>query len=200
MSFFDTLFGSPDLKALKEKGDIDGLIRALGYLKDSKIRLDAARMLGDFRDGKATKKLIRALEDSDPQVVRAAITSLGLIGDEQALDPLKSIVDKEIKKDEPESILLGLAFHSIKQLGGIEYLIDSYHSTNEYIRFLSLKELSDLKDPRLFQLFANELNGNSWLSSSPAVDGLANLGDTRAIPYLVPALRLQKEVRWKAAN
>jgi HEAT repeat protein len=199
MSFFNTVFGPPDMKTLRQKEDIKGLIRALGYPRDANIRLEAARMLGDLKEGKAVKPLIQALKDTDPRVIRAAITSLGQIGDEEGLAPLKSIVEIEKKKEKPDTMLIGSLYDSIKRVGGIEYLIESANDPDGNFRFFSLQGLIDIQDPRLFQLFVDQFNEKSWLSRSYAVDGLVNSGDARAIPYLVAGLRQEREIRSKAA-
>jgi HEAT repeat protein len=38
-------FGTQDLQEMKEKRDVDGLIKALGYKKDSGVRRDVAEAL-----------------------------------------------------------------------------------------------------------------------------------------------------------
>jgi hypothetical protein len=43
------LFGKPDVEKLKAKGDIKGLAKALRYRRDSGVRRDAARVLGEIR-------------------------------------------------------------------------------------------------------------------------------------------------------
>ena len=39
------LFGPPDVEKLKTRGDVKGLVKALDYKKDSKLRRDAAAAL-----------------------------------------------------------------------------------------------------------------------------------------------------------
>ncbi len=48
MSFLDSIFGPPDVAKLAEKKDVGGLIKALGYKKDAKIRAAAAEALGSL--------------------------------------------------------------------------------------------------------------------------------------------------------
>ena len=47
------LFGPPNVDKLEANGDVPGLIKALGYEKDSGVRHDAARALGKTDDTRA---------------------------------------------------------------------------------------------------------------------------------------------------
>lgn len=101
------LFGPPNVEKLKAKGDIKGLIKALGYSKDthicqsaysalveigsaavdsltialedknSDVRLLVVKALSQINDTRVIKLLIAALEDMDDNVRQAALHSLG---------------------------------------------------------------------------------------------------------------------------
>jgi HEAT repeat protein len=73
---------------LKEKRDVKGLIKALGYRRDRTVRKSAATALGEIGDPQAVDSLITALEDEDDYVCRAAAEALGQIGDARAVEPL----------------------------------------------------------------------------------------------------------------
>src|SRR5450756_828303 len=70
------LFGPPNVEKLKAKGDIPGLIKALGYGKDWGVRNAAAGALGQIGDARAVGPLIAALKDQDSNVRRAAAGAL----------------------------------------------------------------------------------------------------------------------------
>ena len=61
---FDNLLGPPNVNALKVKKDVERLIRALQYkrdsfsLKNTQIRKDVARALGQIGDSRAIEPLI----------------------------------------------------------------------------------------------------------------------------------------------
>jgi HEAT repeat protein len=82
----------PNVQQLKSKGDVDGLIEALGYQDDQNVRLAAASALGRIGDTRAVKPLISALEDQ-LRVREVAIIALGEIGDKRAVDNLIAILD-----------------------------------------------------------------------------------------------------------
>jgi hypothetical protein len=82
------LFGPPDIDKLKTKGDVKGLVKALGYQKDMAVRWRAAAALGDIGDASAMEPLAAALEDPDKDVRAAADEALGKIGAREHIGPL----------------------------------------------------------------------------------------------------------------
>ncbi len=68
-----------------------GLIACLGD-ESSRIRLRAAHLLGQMRDGQAVEPLIRLLADPDEGVASHAARALGKIGDRRAVEALLPIV------------------------------------------------------------------------------------------------------------
>lgn len=79
MGFLRALLGAdkPDVAALRAARDVEGLIAALKYKKDPKVRLAAAEALGDLGDLRAKIPLHTALEDDDFDVRAAVQTALG---------------------------------------------------------------------------------------------------------------------------
>ena len=73
-------FGTPNVETMRQKQDVKGLIKALGYKKESDVRIDAASALGEIREPRAVKPLIKALNDADSDVRSNAADALGRIG------------------------------------------------------------------------------------------------------------------------
>lgn len=82
------LFGPPNVEKAKEKGDIKGLIKALGYRSDGNVREAAAKALGEIGKPLAVEPLIAAVMDEKWQVRIAAVGALARIGDTRAVEPL----------------------------------------------------------------------------------------------------------------
>ena len=61
------LFGPPNIHKLVSTGNIQGLIKALSYKKDFKIRQSAAYAIGRIKDLRAIEALIAALNESEPR-------------------------------------------------------------------------------------------------------------------------------------
>ena len=83
-------FGKPNVQKLKEKRDVEGLIKALGYEKKRFVRVEAAKALGKIGDSRAVGPLISALSNNDYYVRWEAAKALGKIGDSRAVGPLIS--------------------------------------------------------------------------------------------------------------
>lgn len=74
MSLFGLL--KPNVKKMERNEDIEGLVRALGYKKDSSVRIEAALALGRIGSHKVTEVLKNALEDEDTDVKAAVDKAL----------------------------------------------------------------------------------------------------------------------------
>ena len=68
-------FSKLDIKKLKEKKDVKGLIKALKY-EDSHIRMFAAVALGEIGDERAVAPLIQSLKDEEEGVQNEVLKSL----------------------------------------------------------------------------------------------------------------------------
>jgi HEAT repeat protein len=98
------IHGTPEIRMLKEKRDVEGLIKAL---KDASIASkdvgmsadaaalsalnmceDAASVLGEIKDERAVEPLIEALSHKAPGIIIVAAKALGEIGDKRAIEPL----------------------------------------------------------------------------------------------------------------
>ena len=88
--------GPPDIKKLKEKKNVKGLIKALNYKKEEKVRRGAAEALGQLGDPRAVEPLIKALGDFDGSVCESAAKALGELGDDRAVDPLLKVLGDSV--------------------------------------------------------------------------------------------------------
>ena len=77
------------IEALKRQHDIDALIARLRD-KDPSTRSEAAKALGELKDGRAVESLIGALKDpgETKEARGAAVTALGRLGDSRAVEHL----------------------------------------------------------------------------------------------------------------
>jgi len=97
---FSSLFGGPpDIEKLKTKGDINGLIKALGYEKDADIRLAAAQALREVDRTQlylqAKEPFIDALKDEDWRVRQIAIQVLAELGEPDTLGPIVKALEDQ---------------------------------------------------------------------------------------------------------
>jgi len=154
-----SLFGPPDVKKIEAKRDVKGLIKALRYEQDAKVRRDAARALGRIGDARAVEPLINALKDGVVDVREAAA---------QALDALKW------KPDKGEA--------------GIAYWIQKgKNDKDRTTRQSAINALGQIGEPAVRPLIA-ELESGSWTRSSNAAAALGLIGDPRAVEPLIATL------------
>src|SRR2546430_5680448 len=93
---YTTLFRSVRLHAVEALGrikspeSVEPLLRVLFNDRDTAVRVDAARSLGEIGDARAVEFLVTAMTDLDvrPQAVEA----LGKIGDRRAVPSLVAVV------------------------------------------------------------------------------------------------------------
>jgi HEAT repeat protein len=90
------LFGPPNIRHMHSRRDVRGLVRALGYKRAWKIRMEAAKALGELGDPVAVEALSAALHDPEAGVRAAAARALGGIGDERAVAPLLAVLGKKV--------------------------------------------------------------------------------------------------------
>jgi len=86
------LFGPPNVDKMKARRDVEGLIKALSYRKDSAVRQAAAMALGEIKDASAVEPLIIALKDEHGHVRELSARALGQIGDARAVEPLIAVL------------------------------------------------------------------------------------------------------------
>jgi hypothetical protein len=83
----------------------DEATRDLRTADASAERASAARSLGLARDVAATPHLVAALEDSSPEVRRAAVEALADLRDPEALAPLRSLLEREKDRKVPRGLI-----------------------------------------------------------------------------------------------
>ena len=93
------------LNAFTRHGYLDDATRDLRTADVPAERAAAARKLGLTRDTVATPHLVAALEDSAPEVRRAAIEALTELGDPAAVAPLESLLDREEDRKVPHALV-----------------------------------------------------------------------------------------------
>jgi len=142
--------------------------------EDRRLRIDAAKKLGDIRDEKAIKPLIGSLKDIDPDVRLAASDSLFKIG--------SVTVDYLIKAlDEDNNNLLLRVIELLGEIGdkrGINPLINFLDEKNNvFIRIAAVKSLAAFDDSRIIDPLISILTDKRYMLRIAAVDALGDVGD-----------------------
>jgi len=174
MSFLQKLFGPPNLKELESKGDVKGLIKALGYKKDKQVQFGAARALGEIGDARTVKPLIAALEDEDKGVGMAAARALRQIGDARAVEPLIATL-----KDKDMCRAAARALGEIGDDRAVEPLIVALKDEYPYMGTAAARALGQIGDARAVEpLIATlkELKGRDQGMRKDVATALDRLG------------------------
>jgi len=220
MLFFEGLFSPPNIEKLKTKGNVKGLIKALGYEKDWRVREAAAKALGEIGDHRALEPLINALEDKvlsggeaaaealerigtpaveplidalkdqDWSIRQAAAEVLGHIGDVQAVKPLIAALKDKKARRAAIKALDKIGWIPNKGEAGAAYWI----AKGDWDRCVEIGTLA--VDP-LIAALKDEDRG----IRQAAAEVLGGIGDPRVVEPLIAALKYAiREARPTAAT
>jgi len=113
----------PNVSQLAAKGDIAGLINALRYESDPRVRSAAARALGVAYAPRAVTALIKALRDENQFVRLRAAEALGKTADQRALYPL---IDTLADADECVRMMAATSLGKIGKKQAVPVLIKTF--------------------------------------------------------------------------
>ena len=137
------LFGNanpPNVDELEAKRDVPGLIKALGYEKDSGVRSAAAIALRQTGDPRVVQPLMAALKDVDEEVRLAAAQALGEIG-AAAVEPLivaLNDADEDVRK------IAATALCKIGDTRAVDPLISALKDVSEGVRMIAVEALGQI--------------------------------------------------------
>jgi HEAT repeat protein len=182
------LFGPPDVRKLKAKHDVHSLIKALSYEKDERIRVQAARALGELKDVRTVKPLITALKDNSEVVRRTACEELGKLGPlirdpalrASIVPPLIALLNDEGPTIKDAAKALG----AIGDARAVEPLIAALK--NVYYHNTASNALAKIGTPAVEPLIA-ALNNDNIAVRNGAAEALGEIGDVRAVEPLISA-------------
>ena len=213
----------PDKKG--QKLIIKALLKVLRNDKSPEVRYDAARTLGDFRDIDTIGPLVKVLEkDTDWMVKSACAGSLGLIGNENAVKSLGTILISDHNLDaawarkraawaladigapsvnslvgalrDNEKNVRQRAYWALVKIGkpSVQALVSMLKDTNKEIRIMSASALGWINDE-----FA--INALKWTlkDSVPSVrmSAVWALGRTGSIKVIEPLRKLRKDKNFR---
>ncbi len=178
------IFGPPNIGKMKAKQDVNGLIKALRYKKNSQVRGNAARVLGEIGDPRAVEPLIDALMEG--VVDDLAASALGEIGDPRAVETLLTLLEHE------SAGMRGAAASALGEIGdprAVDPLINALGSEDYAIgvRWHVIDALGKLGDTRAVEPLTALLRDKADDTRLHAARALGKIGDTRAIDPLTTA-------------
>ena len=169
------LFGPPNIQKLKQKRDVDGLVKALRRKGDDHVRKRAAEALAEIGGARAVECLIVALKDNDPRVVMHAANALSKAGDAQ--------------------------IEKLRQERDVDALLDALRDEKLKYMFKGAADaLGDIGDARAVEPLIAALKDEEPYEGSHAADALVKIGGV-AVDALIAVLKEEKGfARLHAAN
>lgn len=170
----------PDIEDLKDEGDIEGLIKALQYKKESTEYedYDAAEALGDFEEEKIIKALIRAFKDVED--VRFYVArDLGKFGKTAVPFLIETLQDPDESMRRDAAWMLG----NIGDERTIHPLTEALKDKDEEFRFHVARNLGKFEEPAMPYLLGALEDPDEHVRRYAAWI-LGVIGDERAVPAL----------------
>ncbi len=182
--------------------DVDPVVLAalendLSDTRSSQVQCNAARGLGVLMARQAVPNLVKAAHDSDVDLARQALSSLGKIKDTSAgphlIDLLNSQI-KDVKRDAAVTVGILKAHDALAQLQLI-FQNNPDRKTQEK----ALEGLAYLGDPVSAPLFKRELWSVNKAFRISAAEGLGRAGDKNNVPELQKAAASEKDADTRLA-
>lgn len=190
MAFFG-LFGPPNVDTLEAEQDVAGLIKALAYPKDARVRLSAAEALGRTGDERAVEPLIAALKDDDHVVCTAAVQALARLHIDWSSSPAARAAVPTLIDALEDSYSLASRRHD-----GYD---DERKASARDVRRAAAEALGRIGDARAVAPLITALKARDSTIRYFAAEALGKVKDARAVAPLIVALIDPDYVVGKAA-
>ena len=177
-----SLFGPPNIQKLISKKDRKGLIKALSYKKDAKIRSEAAKALGELKLPQVTLPLCKALQDWDENVRVDAVTALQKIKDDQSAEPLITLLN------DPSPCLRRTTIHALQPLKSqaiTPALIERLDDKDAGVREEAAKTLGKIGAQQSVDKLIERLNDTVIGVVNAAANALGNIKSPKATEPLI---------------
>jgi len=217
------LFGPPNVDKLKTNQNVKGLIKALGYEKDRKVRKAAAEALGQIGDARAVTPLIAALMDVTVSYeAKNALTKMGALAVDDLVialgnkdtrsqarmvlgkignAALDSLITALKHKNEDVRAASASALGEIGNNRAVKPLIVATKDKSEDVRAKASIALGKIGDTRAFEHLTGLLNDESDFVRTHTIGALGDLGNPRSAKLLIPAFQSEdKFIRLSAAR
>ncbi|HSW29622.1 MAG TPA: HEAT repeat domain-containing protein [Longimicrobiales bacterium] len=186
-------FGPPDIDALKARGRVDKLIRAL---EDERVRTEAARALGDVGDPRAVRPLVAALGDAEAPVREEAARALGRLNDPSAAGALAAALADDAWRVQDAA---ASALRSLGSRDAVPRLREHMASAPAGVRVLALSTIAALDGDAGLSLAVEAVSAGDEELFEAALELISQHASSTARPHLLAALEHRSlRIRQKA--
>jgi len=153
--------------------------------RDHVVRANAARLIAEEPDPNDFAEIVRAAEDSDPDVRRYSAHALGLLGNTAAIKPLFRLLsdDNWFVRAEAVSALGKLGDHR-----AINWLVQLTSDPDGYVRYSVISALSGLAGESSHSLLRQAFQSGGPTQQFAVAVALARLRDPEALGPLTNAV------------
>ncbi len=177
------LFGPPNVKKMKARRDVQGLIKALRY-EDENIRETAIKALSEI-GSPAVESLIAALRGGTPLARAGAVLALGEISDARTVDSLINVVKNEYEEESVRRRAIE-ALRKNSDSRTIDVLIEMLDDSR--VRDAAVTTLIELGDKCAVTRITKVIKKEERISVVAHAKVLAAFRDERAIRPLIQVL------------
>ena len=188
------LFRTPDVAALKSKGDVRGLAKALRYKKNSAVQKAAISALSDIGGDAVVEPLITVFKDDNLPVRWYAVDALGRIG-KPAMKALLLAIRGEVGGETVRPIVLNMRARSFVEqtlihlganaVGPLIEILTNGTQINQNVA----NALAAIGDSRAVAPFVQLLANGADVQRSVAARALGELKAAGAVQPLIVALQ-----------
>ncbi|PIQ24739.1 hypothetical protein COW36_23475 [bacterium (Candidatus Blackallbacteria) CG17_big_fil_post_rev_8_21_14_2_50_48_46] len=181
------------LGALGDNSVIGPLCQALQDPADL-VRINAAMALLDISQRlrrphqQMVKYLLKALKDKNTYVVRNVARTLGMVGNEEAVTAIITMLKQEQSAAVTANLTLALGL--LQDHRSLKILTRLLRHNQWEVRFEAAKALGNLQDPKAYGPLIQALKDSSLLVREQVIFALGRLGNRKAIVHL-EKLKLQ---------
>lgn len=181
------LFGPPNVERLATRRNVSGLIKALNYQNDAKVRQEAAIALGKIGEQSVVLALIEALNDRVSMVRAAAVAALGTIADPRAVDPLVALLQDTENAVRGKAVV---ALRDIRDRRAVGPLIEVLKQDSEpQVQSKAAAALGNIGDPHAVASLISALSHRGADVRVAAAMALGKIGDPSAVEPLLKTLQ-----------
>ena len=191
-------FSKSDVEKMEAKRNVDGLIKALSYKNDEKVRECAANALGRIGDARAVDALFKALKDLNPDVRGSSVDALESIGSDLSVSKLIFALG------DFDTFVRYRSALSLGRIGGeraVEALTAALKDSEVDVRNAAVKGLGRIGGPRAVLALTLAQQDHHAKIKLAVAEALGNIGNTKIADMLILALRDRNwNVRFQAAE
>ncbi|MBI3878082.1 MAG: HEAT repeat domain-containing protein, partial [Verrucomicrobia bacterium] len=161
--------------------------------KDAEVRAQAAKVLGDARDTKATDALVKLLADENPRTRSLAAIALGKIGSKNALTPLVAML-REANNADP--VLRHAGVSGLVGCGTVQQIAGLKADASPAVRIAAVIALRRLESPEVSVFLADKdpavvMEAARAIAEVPITGALPQLASLD-VKSLVPSLKSEQ--------